>query len=304
MRSAWSLTLLCCALAAGAAPEPCPIPGWRLALQAWTFHQKTLVETLDLARDLGIGYLEAFPGQKIAPDLDEKFQPGLSEAAAERVKAKLAETGIKIVQFGVTGLSNEAGARKTFEFAKQWGIECITSEPDPKFAPKLGQLCDEYGIRVGIHNHPNPNRYWDPAFVKATVDGYSPLLGGCPDTGHWARSGIVPLHGLQTMAGQIVAVHLKDLPKLGEKGVHDVVWGTGVLNLKDVLAELKRQGFQGTVSIEYESWGPTQVDEVRQCVAWFRATAAELAPPVRHASAGWRVVNYGSHNLLHRVPCR
>src|SRR5262249_34982311 len=41
--------------------------GWRLAVQAWTFNDRTAFEAIDTARALGIKYIELFPDQKLAP---------------------------------------------------------------------------------------------------------------------------------------------------------------------------------------------------------------------------------------------
>ena len=64
----------------------------------------------------------------------------------------------------------------------------------------------------------------------------------------------------------------------GQPGPEDVPWGTGKGDAKAMLQELKRQGFKGAFSIEYESGsGQELVDNVTKCVQWFAATTAELA---------------------------
>ena len=49
-----------------------------------------------------------------------------------------------------------------------------------------------------------------------------------------------------------MSLHFKDTNKIG-KGAHDVPLGTGVDDVKGMLTELKRQGFKGLLSLEYES---------------------------------------------------
>ena len=47
--------------------------------------------------------------------------------------------------------------RKTFDFAKDMGLETIVSEPGEKDFPKLDELCGEYEINIAIHDHPKPS---------------------------------------------------------------------------------------------------------------------------------------------------
>ena len=55
--------------------------GWRLAVQAWTFRDRTAFEAIDTARALGLKYIELYPGQKLAPDRgDAKVAVDMSPA--------------------------------------------------------------------------------------------------------------------------------------------------------------------------------------------------------------------------------
>jgi sugar phosphate isomerase/epimerase len=58
---------------------------------------------------------------------------------------------------------------------------------------------------------------------------------------------------------------------LETKKAHDVVWGTGKLGMKDVIAELKRQNFKGMLSAEYEYNWENSLPEVTESVVNFRA---------------------------------
>jgi sugar phosphate isomerase/epimerase len=241
-------------------------PDWKLAVQTWTFNKMSLFEALDTLTKIGVKYVEIYPGQKISSDTDAKFGPGMDAATRDKVKAKLKECGIKLVNTGVTGASGEEGWRKLFEFAKDMGIETIVSEPAEKDLEMIDKLCGEYGINVAIHNHPKPSHYWDPDVMLNACKGRSKRIGACADTGHWARSGLDPIECLKKVEGRIVSLHFKDL-KLPEK--HDVPWGTGDCNAAKMLAELKRQGFKGVFSIEYEHNTPELVSNVQKCTEFF-----------------------------------
>jgi sugar phosphate isomerase/epimerase len=56
---------------------------------------------------------------------------------------------------------------------------------------------------------------------------------------------------------------------------HAVPFGTGVGKIKEILDELKAQGFAGNISIEYEyNWGHS-VPDVKQCVDFVRDYGAK-----------------------------
>ncbi|MBI2300702.1 MAG: sugar phosphate isomerase/epimerase, partial [Armatimonadetes bacterium] len=222
-------------------------------------------------------YLECFPGQKISAEIARGFDQNCPEGAFRAVEAKLAESGVKLVAFGVTGIpGDEAGARKLFDFAKRFGLIAINAEFGRDVLPLLDKLTEEYGIRVGIHNHPKRDNYelWSPDNVLAMFSDHGPLVGSCADTGHWPRSGLDAVECLRKLAGRVMSLHLKDLTR---DGMHDVPFGTGDYNARGQLAELKLMNFTGPISIEYEWTTDHLDDDVAKCVKWMHATVAALA---------------------------
>jgi len=253
---------------------------WRLGVQAYTFNRFTFFEAVDKAKELQLRFIEAYPGQKIGGDLgDAKFDHNMPVSVMAKIRNKLDEAGVRLVNYGVVGLGkDEAEARKVFDFAKVMGIETIVSEPPAETLEMLDRLAGEYRINVAIHNHPKPSMYWDPAKVLEAVKGRSPRIGACADTGHWARSGVKPIEALKMLEGRIITLHFKDLNKEGADA-HDVPWGTGVCDVKGMLTELKRQDFRGVFSIEYEHNWENSVPEIAECVKYFRQVQRELFGP-------------------------
>ena len=270
--------------AAGREPEQeaFKVPAWQVGAQAYSFRRFTFLETLDKLKALGIGCVEAYPGQALGGDLEGKFDHGMSAATQARVKEALGKAGVRLVAYGVVGATDEAGWRKIFDFAKAMGIETITSEPDPAQMALVSSLADAAGVNVALHNHPKPSRYWDADTVLAACKGLSPRVGACADTGHWARSGLDPLACLKKLEGRIVSLHFKDLNKLGEPAAEDVPWGTGVCNTDALLAELARQGFKGLFSIEYEKDDNLLAEHVGMCADYLKAWKgpARMSPDI------------------------
>jgi sugar phosphate isomerase/epimerase len=166
-------------------------------------------------------------------------------------------------------------------WAKEMGIETITTEPDPGNKEAMAitaRLCREYKIKIAVHNHPKKSdndsyKFWDPAFALNMVKPYSPQIGMCTDVGHWYRSGLNPLDCLKKVDGYINSVHFKDL----NEQMQDVPLGTGILDASTLLTELKRQKFKGVLTLEYESWGSKQHEELVQCVEFLNYTCLGLS---------------------------
>lgn len=261
-------------------PKPESYDGWRLGVQTWSFNRFTLFEAIDKTRSLGLSWIQAFPGQKLSDEIPAGFGPDLSSEQKEMVKAKLQENGIQIFAFGVVGIpKEEAEARKLFKFAKEMGIPVLAAEPKENQFDLIDKLCQEYKIKLGIHNHPMPTHYWNPDKVLEMCAGRSEWIGVCADVGHWVRSGLDPVECLKKLEGRIHDVHIKEI----DDG-HDVVWGTGQGRIKGILEELHRQGYKGTFSIEYEYNWDHNVPEIRRSVAHFNSVASALNP------TGWKPV--------------
>jgi sugar phosphate isomerase/epimerase len=250
--------------------------GWRLGCQAYSFKKFTFFEAIDKTASLGLKYIEAYPGQQLSKENSTKFSEKLSAADRKSIKKKLADSGVNLVNYGVCPLSKkESDSRKTFDFAKDMGIETLVSEPNEDAMGMLDKLCEEYSINIAIHNHPKPAHYWNDDTVLAAVKGRSKRIGACADTGHWIRSGLTSLECLKKLEGRIISFHFKDLNELGPKA-HDVPWGTGVCDVKGMLTEIHRQGVKAVFSIEYEYDWDNSVPDIAKCVAYFDKIAAEL----------------------------
>jgi sugar phosphate isomerase/epimerase len=262
-------------------PDEYKVGGFALGCQAYSFNRFSAFEAIEKTAQAGARVIEFYPGQKLS--LDEpgvKLDHNMSDEHLEKLKAKLAQHQVKAVNYGVAGLpNNEAETRKVFEFAKKLGLRCVTSEPKPEAMDLIEKLVKEYDIAMGIHNHPkrpnDPNyKVWDPNYVLSLVKERDRRLGSCADTGHFVRSGIKPVDALKILEGRVVSSHLKDLNEFSPKG-HDMPFGMGVSDVPGILDELRRQGFDGNISIEYEYNWTNSVPDIGQCVGFVRGYGAK-----------------------------
>ena len=256
-------------------PEECKSGGFFVGCQAWTWNHFTVFEAIEKTAQAGGKVIEFFPGQRLsAEEPNVHWDHSASAETIAKVKAKLEQFHVTAVNYGVVGIpNNPEGARKVFEFAKALGLRAITTESVDAidvFEP----LVKEYDIMVGFHDHPkqpnNPNyRMWDPNYVLEVVKNRDKRIGSCADTGHWVRSGLHPLDCLRILKGHIISSHLKDLNEM-TPGAHDVPFGFGVSDIPALLDELKRQGFTGNISVEYEHEMDRSMPMVAQCIGYVR----------------------------------
>lgn len=238
-----------------AGDENVRIKKFDFAVQCWTFRKFSFFETLKKVNELGIKYVQAYPGQNLGDEMPGlKFDHNLDDAQIKQVQEKLKQHGIEVYGYGVVGFNNSAeNMEKVFSFAQKMGIRTIITEPGFDDYALIEQMVQKYDINIAIHNHPVPSKYARPETVLEHVKGRDLRIGSCADTGHWMRSGVNPVAALRMLKGRIIDVHLKDLHEFGIKTAYDVPFGQGQANVHDILAELTRQNYPGFLAIEHEN---------------------------------------------------
>lgn len=243
--------------------------GWRLTCQMYTFRDRTFYEGLDVLAGLGVRLVEPgyfLPLAKDRPGLTtcEKLSPEMRK----EMKQRMNDLGMKMPSF-YAGIEGDKNAyRKIFDFSKEMGVEILIAEPPPEMFETLDALCAEYKMKLAVHNHPEGpgSKYWNPDTLVAACQGRSSRIGGCPDTGHWVRSGLDTLESLRKYKDRIVTVHLKDAAEMGKRDSRDVPLGTGKGNYTALLQQFLDWKWRGLMSIEYEHLSPQLVQDVAQCV--------------------------------------
>jgi sugar phosphate isomerase/epimerase len=247
--------------------------GFGMTVQCWSLKEFTLFEAIQMASAAGAGGVELFSGQKLGGDHgDLKFVPGISDDTLQAIREHLSANNIVAQSLGVIPIpNNEAEARVIFEIGRKLGLYSINTESMDSI-DLIEKLAKEYDIKVGFHNHPKKPNYkmWDPDFVYDSVKNRHANVGICADTGHWATTGLNPLEVIKKVAPRVVSFHLKDRESI-EAWSHDRPYGTGVINIAAILDEVRKQGFKGNVSIEYEHNWKTNLPEIAQCVGYLRA---------------------------------
>lgn len=251
--------------------------GWKLSMQSYTFHLFSVVEALEKTQELGLHYIEVYPGQKMGEEFgDATFGYTLTPEQQSRIKEIAKSKDVKIVSTGVWVPQRDEW-EKVFQFAKDMEMEFISAEPAREDWDVVESLAKQFQIKVAVHNHPNQASYWKPEILLDIIGERSPLLGSTADVGHYKRMDVEPIPALKQLEGRLIALHFKDIaPEGPEAKLEDVVWGKGILNVKGILEELKRQNFKGYFTIEYEANWENNLPEIKESIDYFNQVADEI----------------------------
>ena len=256
--------------------DPFEKNGWKLAIQAWSFKEFTFAEAVAKVKDMGVKYIEMFPGQKIGGGIEGTTMFDMDKATRDKVLKLCADNNIKLIAYGVVNGKSPEEWRQIFEFAKYMGIEVINVEPPYDEVPMINKLAMEFKQKVGIHNHATGSKYYQPETVLKVLKGTSKYMGATPDDGHWMRSGIDPIKAYKELKGHIIALHFKDVNEFNNLKAHTVPIGTGVLDVKGALQTLKDIGFKGVMTLEYEYHWQNPVPDLKESVNYLKTVAAEI----------------------------
>jgi sugar phosphate isomerase/epimerase len=267
------------ALSAPRVEDEYRVGGFVLGPQLYSFRFFTVFEAIEKAAQTGGKAVELARNLKLSAEHPVAFNHESPPELIPLVREKLKQHGVKAVNYGVVPITqDETAARKVFDFARTMGLSAIITESIESL-DLIEKLAKEYDIKVGIHQHArkekDPNyKIWDPAFVRDLVKNRDLRIGACADVGHWQTSGIRAIDGLKALEGRIVSLHMKERGALGP-GNHDLIFGTGITNVPAILAELRRQKFDGNIAIEYEYNWYNSVPDIAQCVGFVRGWAAK-----------------------------
>ncbi len=262
------------ALRSNGAPIPVPArteAGFAISLQCWSLKEFTLFEAIEMAAAAGMGGVEVYKGQKLGGDHgDTVFSEDMPDDKLQAVIDHLKKHELAAVNFGVVNIpKDEAAARKFFETAKKLNLYGVTTEAVGSI-DTLEKFAKEYDIKVCFHNHPKPTPLWNPDTISKIIEGRHANLGFCADIGHWASSGLDPLEVIRKIAPRVHSFHMKDRGSITE-WTHDRPFGTGVIDNIGILDEVRKHGFAGNVSVEYEHNWKSNLPEIAQCVGYLRA---------------------------------
>ncbi len=218
-----------------------------LALQSFSLHPyKDNKEVIEKARGLGLRRMELC---EVHVDFnDEKTFDGVIDLYRQ--------AGIDIVSIGVEMMRNDPVMdEKRFLFAKKAGASHISVSFDARKVPEAFRTAEElagkYDLKLGIHNH--GGRHWlgSSEALSAVFEKVNPSIGLMLDTAWAIDSGEDPLKMVESFAGRLTGLHLKDFIYDRSRKRQEVAVGTGNLDLPGLFKLLKKMDFGGLLILEH-----------------------------------------------------
>ena len=252
--------------------------GWQLSVQMYTYRRFPLFEALDKVAALGIRHIEPLSALKVdSKRPDVRANEDMPAEVRQELKARLADRGIVLSSIFANFDGTPDQAKRLFEFCQEMRTGTIVAEPPAAALDMIEKLCDEYRINVAFHNHARgQSPYWKPEQVLAACQNRSARMGACADAGQWARSGLDPVESLRKVKGRLICFHLKDIAKKNEPNSRNTVFGEGEGEFAKVLQELKRLGYRGLTTIDFEYDTPALQEDMARNVDYMEAQAKKL----------------------------
>jgi sugar phosphate isomerase/epimerase len=186
----------------------------------------------------------------------------------------LRAAGLRVSAFGVENFTaDHERNERLFRFAKFLGAENLSANPSKDAFGSLEKLVKAHDLKIAIHNHGPEDREWRrPEWILNAVKGLDPRIGACADLGHYIRAGVDPVAALEMLGPRVLGCHFKDFDKQGK----DVVVGKGQLDVVKALATLKKIGFSGPLSLEFEGDESNPVPAMLECLGTIRSAIAKI----------------------------
>jgi sugar phosphate isomerase/epimerase len=229
-----------------------------VGIGTYSYHNLSLGEMIDQLKTLHVDEIEMSRGEFMLMNhpADEMFRSA---------RNKLDQACIRCVSYYSATIKEDQDLEHALRLGKMLGVRNITGDATGDILRRIDQRVMQEGLTFGIHNHYFPNQkfaYESPEDVLHALAGLSNSVGATADVGHFASCGYDTVDALRKLAPRLKLVHLKDIQARG--GEVNVLLGTGISKIPEVMQELHRQNFAGLVAVEYEKEGEVKEDLRRE----------------------------------------
>ena len=227
---------------AGASGKASPL---KLGQCSYTFRKFMPQQMMDMLRQAKITNLN------IKADFHLPMTP-LSSVPAEAQTYR--DAGFQLTNTGAIyfKVDTDEAVKPSFEYLKAAKITQFVGAPTHETLPRIARFCQQYDVRMGIHNHGPEDHEWpSPYDIQKVIEPMDHRIGYCIDLGHTLRTKTDPVAAIRMAGKRLYDVHIKDLsdPLVKES---QVALGDGVMPVRKVFEALIEIGYSGYVDLEYE----------------------------------------------------
>lgn len=233
-----------------------------LGVQSFCFRgSETNEQVIECVKAVGLNNIE----------ICQKHIKFADESVFEDAIATYEAAGVGILSIGVQMLKGAVELEeKFFKFTQMAGCKYMSvAFPMPKIPECLkaaDELAEKYDIRLGIHNHGGHHWLGNMDALKFVFNQTSDRVGLCLDTAWAIDAGVDPVKMVRAFGDRLYGVHFKDFLYSPERKHRDVIVGTGILDLPELMKALDDVGFDGYPILEFEGEVDNPVPSIRECV--------------------------------------
>ena len=245
---------------------------FHLGMAGYTFVKFDIDKTLAFMKKIDVHYL-------CIKDFHLPIDANAEQIA--QFKEKLAAHDVIGYAVGPIYMKDVEAVDKAFAYAQRVGVDLIVGVPGvwgdkgPRYdvLDRVEQKVKETGIRYAIHLHgPDMPLYPDATSIWNDVKDRDPRLGICLDIGHDLRAGSDPIKDLKRYDKRVFDIHLKDVTE-GTKAGHAIELGRGAIDFPRFVKMLRKVGYKGSLSLEYEKDMTDPFIGIAESVGYFKAVS-------------------------------
>lgn len=234
---------------------------FKIGVAGFSYRKFTLDQTLQYLQSMGVKYFSV---------KDWWLPLDSTKEQMDAFKAKCAEYGIEGYILGPIYMRSEADVDKTFAYAQRYGADMFIGVPNYELLDYVIAKVKETGIKVAIHTHgPDGAAFPDIRTVVELVKDPSLGVGCCMDLGHTFRSGYDVAKDIKKYGKWIYDIHIKDETAASKAGQ---TWemGRGIMDFTPIVKSLRKIGYKGVVSLEFEKNGDNPHPGVAESIGYLR----------------------------------
>ena len=234
---------------------------FRIGIAGYTFRKFDTDSTLKMYQIAGVKYMSV-----------KNFHLPLNSTTEQMdaFKKKCAQYGVECYAVGPINMKTAKDVDEAFDYAVRFGATLMIAIPAYDLLPQVERKVKETGIRVAIHTHGPTQSIWEDCETAMKYIGkLDNRIGICIDLGHTFRYGKNPAKDLVTYKDRIFDIHIKDITLPTKEG-KDVPMGRGGMDYKAIVEALRKTGYKGVCSLEYERDPEAPFFGVLESIGYFR----------------------------------
>lgn len=234
---------------------------FKIGVAGFSYRKFTLDQTLQYLKSMDVKYFSV---------KDWWLPLDSTKEQMDAFKAKCAEYGIEGYILGPIYMRTKESVDATFAYVQRYGSDMFIGVPNYELLDYVIEKVKETGIKVAIHTHgPDGAAFPDIRTVVELVKDPSLGVGCCMDLGHTFRSGYDVAKDIKKYGKWIYDIHIKDETEAAKAGK---TWemGRGVMDFVPIVKSLRKIGYKGVVSLEFEKNGDNPHPGVAESIGYLR----------------------------------